>query len=339
MKRTWLGRSLLGAVWVLATTALAHGESPQLVVQRAEADLAAETLLVEGQNLLSRQDSEVSLTLAGMPLAILSATDVQVLAQLPTGLAPGTYLLKVSRGSGSVRNDVFDVTVGAVGPEGPLGPEGPRGPEGRRGEPGPQGPTGPNGLNGAAGPTGATGPNGAVGATGGQGLQGPAGPTGPAGANGAGGPAGPTGPQGPQGQPGGSSLPPAFRSPEGQATLVQTLVQSTPWTQVVTKLLPAGKYVLTYDFTILNENDYFAQNNSRTVICGKTPSSQNDGISGLVPGSFGTLIHTFTTTADFSVPTSVGLECKVNENALPTGVSSQVRAFVRIIAIRVDSIS
>jgi collagen triple helix repeat protein len=345
MRRIWLGRSVLCAAGVLAMTALGHAQSrPQLVVQRAEADLAAETLLIEGQNLLWNNDSGVMVTLAGTPLVVLpGATETHVLAQLPPGLAPGTYLLKVSRGSATIQNGAFDLTVGAVGLTGPAGPKGDQGDTGPDGLPGATGPAGTNGSDGAAGAIGPTGPAGAIGPTGPPGATGATGTAGTNGVNGfpgstgATGPAGPAGPQGPQGETG-SSLPPAFRSPDGQATLAQTFVQ-TDATQVVTKLLPAGKYVLHYDVTILNENNYFAQNNSRTVLCGKTPSSSNDGVSGSVPGEFGTLDESFTTTADFAVPTTVGLACWVNENPLPPGVSSQVRAFVRIVAIRVDSIS
>jgi len=144
--------------------AVAHAQStsrPQLVIERAQADLAAETLLIEGRKLLWGNDSGVVVTLADTPLEILSVTASEVLARLPAGLAAGDYLLRVSRGPGPVQNDVFDLTIGAVGP---VGPGGPRGPEGPPGEPGPQGPQGPQGPPGAAGPPGAGGglPTGAV---------------------------------------------------------------------------------------------------------------------------------------------------------------------------------
>jgi len=148
--------------------AVAHAQStsrPQLVVQRAEADLAAETLLIEGQNLLWNNDSEVVVTLAGTPLLVLpGATDTHVLAQLPPGLTPGDYLVKVSRGTGAVQNDEFDLTIGAVGPAGPAGP---RGPDGQPGEPGPQGSPGPPGPKGDKGDAGAQGPAGPPGPPGG----------------------------------------------------------------------------------------------------------------------------------------------------------------------------
>lgn len=163
-----VARLVLCVASAVSMTGAAHAQGrPQLVVQSAEADLSAETLLIEGQNLLWNNDSAVAVTLAGSPLVILSATNAQVLAQLPPGLAPGTYRLKVSRGSGSVQNGGLDLTVGAGGPAGPTGP---RGPEGQRGEPGPEGPTGsagaigPQGDRGLPGLPGQTGPKGATGA-------------------------------------------------------------------------------------------------------------------------------------------------------------------------------
>jgi hypothetical protein len=158
-----------------AVSRLAHADTasrPQLVVHRAEADLAGETLLITGEKLLWNNDSAVVVTLAGTPLAILGATESYVLAQLPPGLSPGSYLLKVSRGTGTVQNDAFDLTIGAVGPAGPIGPKGETGD------------TGPQGLPGATGPAGPTGP---AGRNGFDGAPGPAGPTGPS---------GPTGPKG-----------------------------------------------------------------------------------------------------------------------------------------------
>jgi len=107
----------------VAINAVARAQTtnrPQLLVQRAEADLTTETLLIEGQKLLWNDDNEIVVMLAGTRPANLSATQFHVLAQLPRGLAPGTYLLKVSRGTGTVQNDVFDLAVGAAGPAGPA---------------------------------------------------------------------------------------------------------------------------------------------------------------------------------------------------------------------------
>lgn len=129
----------------------------------------------------------------------MNSSQTQIVATLPSGLTPGSYLLTVISTSQSVS---FLVTYGAVGPQGPMGlpgvqgPAGPIGPQGLTGQmglAGPQGPTGPAGSTGAVGPPGPAGP---VGATGATGAIGPAGPQGPEGASGAVGPIGPAGPAG-----------------------------------------------------------------------------------------------------------------------------------------------
>src|SRR5207249_1489623 len=102
----------VAAAVAVSGVASAQGTSrPQLVVERAEADLTTDTLLIEGRKLLWNNDSAVVVTLAETPLLVLSGTETEVLAQLPPGLAPGSYLLKVSRGQSTVQNDVFDVTI------------------------------------------------------------------------------------------------------------------------------------------------------------------------------------------------------------------------------------
>ena len=66
------GRTVFCVASAVAMTAVAHAQGrPQLVVQRAEADLAAETLVIEGQNLLSLRPGQ------GLPRAE---------GQLPAGL-------------------------------------------------------------------------------------------------------------------------------------------------------------------------------------------------------------------------------------------------------------
>ena len=83
---------------------------------------------------------------------------MQIVATLPSGLAPGTFDLTVTNSSGN--SVVFDLTYGAIGPQGPAGA------------------AGPTGAQGPAGPIGATGPQGARGLTGAPGAPGPAGANG-----------------------------------------------------------------------------------------------------------------------------------------------------------------
>jgi hypothetical protein len=154
-------------------------------------------------------------TLAGVPLPVASSSPTEVLALVPEGTAPGTYLLMVARNPFKVPFYLFDVTIGAAGPPGEKGEKGEPGPQGPAGEPGPQGPPGPQGEVGPKGDKGDTGAPGAPGERGPQGepgATGPAGPQGDTGPIGPPGPAGPSGPQGPQG-PTGAPGPPGPIAP------------------------------------------------------------------------------------------------------------------------------
>ncbi len=84
-----------------------------------------------------------------LQLTLVSSTNTTVVANLPTTLAPGSYLMAITNSQRSTFP--FVVTYGAVGPQGPIGPQGLQGPAG---------PTGPTGQQGLPGATGATGPQG-----------------------------------------------------------------------------------------------------------------------------------------------------------------------------------
>ena len=173
----------------------------QLVVTSAEADLTAERMTIRGLNF--GPHPRVALALA--ELEVVVGGPEEILAVLPGGLAPGTYLLTVARGGQRHQIGTIDVTIGAVGPEGPPGrdgkegPAGPVGPEGPPGATGQPGAPGPQGLPGPAGPKGDPGPQGPPGQQGATGLQGPPGLPGATGSPGQPGPPGPTGPPGPAG--------------------------------------------------------------------------------------------------------------------------------------------
>ena len=88
---------------------------------------------------------------SGKSLAVIGKpTASRITAQLPGGLTPGTYELKVQDSYGTSAG--FEVTYGAGGPQGPQGVPGPAGPAGATGAQGPQGVQGPKGDAGEAGP-------------------------------------------------------------------------------------------------------------------------------------------------------------------------------------------
>jgi hypothetical protein len=91
-----------------------------LRVREAHADLVAGTLLLRGEALGTSPDTTPTVTLSNVPLTVLSATEVEVLAQLPGALEAGSYRLRVVRtapgGTASIWTDAMDVTtVAGVG--------------------------------------------------------------------------------------------------------------------------------------------------------------------------------------------------------------------------------
>jgi hypothetical protein len=170
--------------------------SDALRIQRVEIDDAADQVKIFGENFGL---DEPAVALEGIPLFVVTHDASRIVASLPPDMTSGSYLLTVSSGNGTPRQDVFNVAIGSVGPQGPPGLPGPAGPQGEpgpAGETGPEGPAGAQGAVGPAGPAGAPGAQGSNGATGPQGATGSTGPAGPIGPQGASGPAGPQGPAG-----------------------------------------------------------------------------------------------------------------------------------------------
>ena len=186
--KTWFRVLSLSAFIFLFAAASAYADGPSLT--SATINYTTKQITVNGTNL----DQVAQVVFNGTSLTVVgTSTATKITAQLPSGLAPGTYSLQAwyiaGLGIGIVS---LDVTYGtAVGPEGPAGPAGPRGLTGLTGLRGPVGKTGLTGLTGAKGATGATGLTGLQGPVGKTGLTGPVGPKGPSG--GAMGPAGPAG--------------------------------------------------------------------------------------------------------------------------------------------------
>jgi hypothetical protein len=231
----------------------------QLVITSVTSD--ATTLYISGANFKrpgsdrredrerEREDSgnptNPTVYLNGAPIvSVVNAAGTQIMAQLPV-LPPGSYLLLVTRGSGSTVNATFIVTIGGMGPKGPKGDTGLTGLTGAPGDPGA---TGPAGATGPPGPTGPIGPTGATGAIGPIGPMGPAGPQGPQGApgfnglNGAPGAPGTIGPAGPAGPQGATGADPfaSISCPAGQAVVAFALNPIQVKCAVVPELLGTG---------------------------------------------------------------------------------------------------
>ncbi len=126
---------------------------PVPIIANAHVDSVANTVELNGAS-FGPGSATVTLGTYITPLTLLSATPNQIVAKLPAGIAPGTYLLTLSV-SGTVPRpwsaaEEFLLTVGAqgvAGPQGAQGPAGNQGPAGARGAQGPAGPQGPSGFS------------------------------------------------------------------------------------------------------------------------------------------------------------------------------------------------
>lgn len=153
-----VARGVLAVIVALTAADATPAPQNQLVIHRAEVDEAAGQLKISG---VEFGVAEPAVTLDAIPMLVLSHGPTEIVIAMSPDTAPGTYRLKVSKGTGIGDQDVFDVTVGAEGPQGEQGVPGPRGPQGEtgpQGDPGPQGGQGPAGATGPAGPQGPPGP-------------------------------------------------------------------------------------------------------------------------------------------------------------------------------------
>jgi hypothetical protein len=108
------GRVGLAATLLLApaTSAVAQTvNNPAILAASVDLSIPPDGVItILGQNL----PSAPNVSLGGVPLAVLSSTSTQIVASLAgIGPQPGTYLLTVSRGSGT--SVTFIVTIGAGG--------------------------------------------------------------------------------------------------------------------------------------------------------------------------------------------------------------------------------
>src|ERR1700733_8767776 len=144
----------LTAVFGLLTSTAQAAGLPLVV--SATVDYSHNTLTISGQNF----GSNPSVTLDALAFSTQSSGISQIVANFPSGRAPGsftpgTYFLSVT-----FRNQlptIFGVAIGANGAQGPAGPAGAQGAPGAAGATGPVGPAGPQGFVGPMGPPGATG--------------------------------------------------------------------------------------------------------------------------------------------------------------------------------------
>lgn len=170
----------VAAAFAFPLPAFAASSPTHAVIHSASVDDGATQLTLRGLRFTGVKSLKVMMGGVAVPLPVATVTPTQLVANLPAGLADGTYVVRVGNGKGHDDEEFF-FTVGAEGGDGPAGPQG------IPGAPGAQGPVGPQGIPGATGASGPAGPQGIPGATGAQG------PVGPQGVPGATGPTGPVG--------------------------------------------------------------------------------------------------------------------------------------------------
>lgn len=168
----------LAVLAVLSLSPRIGASAQHLLIQRVFVDDANDQMKIYGQDF---GPGAPSVTLEGIPLAVIAHDDSEIVVAIPADVTPGTYLVNVSKGNGTSKQDSFNVAFGTQGPQGEQGVPGPQGAPGNDGAPGPTGPRGPAGPAGPVGATGATGAQGPRGEAGAAGAQGATGPQGPAG--------------------------------------------------------------------------------------------------------------------------------------------------------------
>jgi hypothetical protein len=125
---------------ILSMPLISQAQTP--VIEHATANVAQSYISLVGSN-FSPTGVAPTVMVGGTSRTVFSFTNISMVVDVPSTLAPATYLVTVTNSiphSGSAY-----VAVGAVGPQGPAGATGPAGPAG---------PTGATGAKGATGPAG-----------------------------------------------------------------------------------------------------------------------------------------------------------------------------------------
>src|SRR5207247_4554522 len=94
--------SMLLLIFLLTNVALLADPTPQLVITSAQVDFGIGRMYVTGKNFGSAIAPEVKLN--DQVLTVMSFTDGTIDTVVPAGIAPGSYLVQVSRGPSTTQN-------------------------------------------------------------------------------------------------------------------------------------------------------------------------------------------------------------------------------------------
>lgn len=116
---------------VVAQSAPAAAARPSVTSVAADFSMNPVPVIIAGSAFGS---AKPTVTIDLLPAEVVSHTNTRIVANLPTGMAPDSYLVQVTNTT-SLAIASFDATLGTAGPAGPIGSAGATGPQG------PPGPT------------------------------------------------------------------------------------------------------------------------------------------------------------------------------------------------------
>ncbi len=146
MKSVFLFLSLvLVSFTPLTSTAVWAASKPSIT--SAVANFQTNQITITGVNFGT---ASPYVTLDGLAASVVTYTPTTVVADLPNGIAPGSYVLTLQNKTDNLVA-TFDATLGTTGPQGAQGPQGPQGATGQQGPQGAAGATGPQGPQGPPG--------------------------------------------------------------------------------------------------------------------------------------------------------------------------------------------
>ena len=97
-------KSGVAVAWLVCSAAMAHAQTPTIV--SASVNSATKQITITGTSLTATGAPVVKLD--STTLTLVSSSSTRIVANLPAGLAAGTYRMTVSNGSATP--GVFDVT-------------------------------------------------------------------------------------------------------------------------------------------------------------------------------------------------------------------------------------
>ena len=140
-------REFLIAVLMAGLSGAMAAQVQPPVIDKVTENAAGTEITINGSG-FGTEKPKVALGTAA--LVVERSSNGAIVAELPSKIACGAYLLKVTNAT-THQAQVFAAAIGQIGPAGPIGLAGPRGATGATG------PAGPKGATGAAGPQGQVG--------------------------------------------------------------------------------------------------------------------------------------------------------------------------------------